>query len=263
MSYLIEYSDSVNNNTSDRHPDLNMQRRGFIAQTNINMPSNRRLPYLLLLICICTHTFAAATEGIWLYAKPVTFISNHDVARIKLEAHTPIDLDDVIYHSDSNSTYPLFNQSQNLTYNDVNQWESGREINIAYSSTCGAVLLDPSSGKYIEIIDGLAEHPLDSIYQGNIGAGSTMEMVIAANEIIELWKLEIARIYGRLRIEYQNDLELFNTAESQWNDHCAADLRAMSSATSDAGTIHSILSGNDRITLYRNHALRLAKWGRF
>jgi hypothetical protein len=145
----------------------------------------------------------------------------------------------------------------------VNQWETGREINIAYSSTCGAVLLDPSSGKYIEIIDGLAEHPLDSIYQKNIGAGSTMEMVIAANEIIDLWKLEIARIYDRLRIEFPNDTAILNVAESQWNDHCAADLRAMSSATSDAGTIHSIISGNDRIALYRNHALRIANWGRF
>lgn len=217
---------------------------------------------MLLLCCVCPQTYAAKAEGIWLYAKPVTFISNHDVARVKLVDHPTIDLDDVIYHSGSTSEPTPIATPQSLTFDEVNQWKSGREISIAYSSTCGAVLLDPSSGKYIEIIHGLKAHPLDSVYQKNIGGGSTMEMVIAANEIIDLWRLEIARIYDRLRIEFPNDTAIFNVAESQWKQHCDTDLQASLLTSSKEGTIHSILSANDRITLYRNHALRIANWGR-
>ena len=180
------------------------------------MPSYHRLSLLLLLCCICPQTDAAAAKVIWLYSNPVTFISNHDVARIKLQGHDPIDLDDVIYHSNNTTGKSPLTPSHYLTFDEVNQWKSGREINIAYSSTSGAVLLDPRSGKYIEIIHGLKVHPLECVYQSKVGGGSTMEMVIAANEIIDLWKLEIARIYDRVvGGDVTFSLHMYNTTEKR------------------------------------------------
>jgi uncharacterized protein YeaO (DUF488 family) len=220
-------------------------------------------PLLLLICCLFSQTTTRAAASEWLYSTELKFISNHDVARIKLEGLDPIDLDNVIYHADPSSSHPLFSDSRSLTYDDVNQWQSGRIINIAYSSTCGTVLLDPASGKYIEIINGLEAHPIEMIYQQMMGNESTLKQVLAANEAIKLWKLEIARTYERLRLEFPHNATAFDTAEQQWHQHCEADLAAMSSATSNEGTIHSIISATDRISLHRNHALRIAQWGRF
>lgn len=126
------------------------------------------------------------------------------------------------------------------------------------------MLQDPVTGKYIEIIDGLEEdHPIELIYKDKVAEGSTASEVVAANEIIEIWAVEITRIYDRLRQEFPDQVAVFNDAEQKWESYCEADQAARRVAFDKPGSIYSITAARDRVALYRNHALRIARWGRY
>jgi|GEM_PF-2920677 len=192
----------------------------------------------------------------WIYSRPVIFDRDYDFGQVDLHGLPPIHIDDVVYHSELTSP-------ESLTYEDFSMWEDGKSLTIAYAAQTGAVLLDPVTGKYIEIINGLEDHPIELIYKDKVGEGSTASEVVAANEIIEVWAIEIARIYNRLRQEYPEQVGVFNNAEQKWESYCEADQSARRVAFGKPGSIYSITAARDRVALYRNHALRLAGWGRY
>jgi len=195
----------------------------------------------------------------WIYARFVVFDRDYDIGQVNLHGLSPIYMDDVVYMSKSK----YLSTPECLTYKDFSKWEEGKSLTIAYSAETGAVLLDPTSGKYIAIISGLEDHPIEWIYKDKVGEGSTASEVVAANDIIEIWAVEIARIYDRLRREFPEQVAVFNDAEQKWEASCDADQAARCVAFDKRGSIYSITAARDRVALYRNHALRLAGWGRY
>jgi hypothetical protein len=226
---------------------------------------------LTLLLLITTASLQAVappdTESSWIYYAPVTFDDHYDGAHIDLVGHPPIYVDNVVYYSGLYESEPVspLQTPRSLVYESATELKKGQELRIAYSAKTGPVLLDPSlaSGKYIEIISGLEQHPLDMLYELKLGHGSTAEEVVAANKMVVLWEAEISRIYDRLRTEFPDEKEVFDNAQEQWEIYCEADNAARNVTYDKDGTIWSIVAARDRIALYRSHALRLAKWGRY
>lgn len=200
-----------------------------------------------------------ASEVDWLYREPVTYISQHDPARIKIAAIGMLDLDPHPYQT---NVKEIVYFDQHLRYDNVSKWEAGRELQIAYSASTGSVLLDPESGKFVEIISGLSTHPIDAIHRHQMEHGNTAEHAIAADRTVKLWKQEIARIYRMLKLRFPAHTKELDHAEQNWLKHCQSDLEALSCVTDKSGTIHIIHSYSDRLILHRVHALRITRWGR-
>ena len=221
-----------------------------------------QISYLLTWLMTFSGPYAATatTESTWLYAAPATLENHYDQARIELKGYDPIFVDAGIYYSEFNDNATSLRTQSSITYKNASQWETGRTLNIAYSTKTGAVLLDPATGQFIEIISGLQKHPLDIIQEQ--GAGCTADTVATIADVANLWQAEIQRIYARLRREFPQNSAAFDHAEAQWHKHCQADHAARYITFNKQGSIHSISSAYSYIELYRNHALRLAQWGR-
>jgi hypothetical protein len=236
-------------------------------QKSLNIRTLLALTLTLLLLITPASLQAVAppdTESSWIYYAPATFVDHHDGARIDLVGHPPIYVDSEVYYSglyESDPVSPL-QTPRSLVYESATKLKKGQELRIAYSTKTGPVLLDPMTGKYIEIISGLGQLPLDMLYELKLGHGSTAEEVIAANRMVVLWEAEIARVYDRLRLEFPDEKEVFDNAQTQWDVYCEADNAARNVTFDKDGTIWSIVAARDRVDLYRSHALRLAKWGR-
>ena len=225
------------------------------------MPNLRIIFFVALLTILATLQAATATaESTWLYAAPATLENHYDQARIELKGHDSIFVDAGIYYSEFNDNATSLRTQPSITYKNASQWETGRTLSIAYSTKTGAVLLDPATGQFIEIISGLQKHPLDIIQEQ--GPGCTAGTVDTIADVANLWQAEIQRIYARLRREFPQNSAAFDHAEAQWHKHCQADHAARHITFNKQGSIHSISSAYSYIELYRNHALRLAQWGR-
>lgn len=123
-------------------------------------------------------------------------------------------------------------------------------------------MFDPESGQYTEITSGLKEHPLDAVLEDKMGQQSTAEIVVASNEVIELWKKEIARIFKRLKSDHPDKATVFEQAEKQWQEFFLSQRAAIWAANDQQGTLYSILAAQQHVALVRDYGLNLAKWGK-
>ena len=206
---------------------------------------------------------ALAADPEWLVQIDAVHTSNHDQARVEIAGYEPLYLDPEVYYADWENDWTLADPAKNLTYYDLKDWESGRKVKIAYSTKTGPVLLDPGNGQYTEIVDGLEPHPLDLYYEEHQGEGSTASVVVTSNKIIEIWDQEIARIYERLRKEFPDESHVFDSAEWAWNEFLEADSHARGASYHKEGSYYSSSSAESKVIIRRNHAMRIAKFGRF
>lgn len=220
-------------------------------------------PTLILLLPTLAFASALATTPEWLVQIDAVYDDDHDQSRVDLVGYEPLYLDPVVYYADWENDWTLADPDKNLTYYKLSEWESGRRVQIAYSTETGPVLLDPETGQYTEIVDGLQAHPLDIYYKELQGEGSTASVVVASNEIIEIWDQEIARIYERLRKEFPEKSHVFDSAESAWDEFLVTDSYARGATYHKEGSYYSSSSAESKVISRRNHAMRIAKFGRF
>lgn len=217
---------------------------------------------ILVLFLFASQLIAASPE--WLYTKACVYKTNYDSAIIMLEGHDRIYLDDVVYYSNRfNEPKSPLETDDSLVYDQASQWLVGKKLSIAYSAETGAVLLDPDTGKYCEIIEGLKKHPLDALHAGYVGEGSTASVVVGASKVIELWKLEIQRIYNRLRSEFPDHVTEFNDAEASWEAFYADHLKGLKVANDKRGSVYSNAYAEEHLKLVSDFAKGLARWGRY
>ena len=119
-----------------------------------------------------------------------------------------------------------------ISFEEVEQWKSGRKLHILYSLKTGVVLQDSVTGKVIPIFAGLNEHPVD-ILETKAMQHSTMGAAASLNEISKVWNHEIDRL---LALIYTNKIprkfteeELMTLKQSQqkWVDYRKSQRKAV------------------------------------
>lgn len=96
----------------------------------------------------------------------------------------------------------------NISWAEIERWERGKLLHIAYRPESGVVLLDPQSGKYIPIISGLELHPIDLFLKKKLEkARTTYDYRIAHQGATNLWDIEIHRAYKDLLSSYPSCME--------------------------------------------------------
>ena len=116
----------------------------------------------------------------WIHTEAVSYQENHDPSMIWLQDGRHLM---VIYDS--------------LTWKDVDKWENGRKLTLAFSAQRGCVLIDAESRENLPVIAGWGDkHPLDILLQRNLGlTRTTLDIIEAYDASTARWKKEIDRLY--------------------------------------------------------------------
>ncbi|MGZ0654443.1 lysozyme inhibitor LprI family protein [Coraliomargarita sp. W4R72] len=96
-----------------------------------------------------------------------------------------------------------------------------------------------------------------------MGEGSTASVVVGTSEAKELWKREIQRVYNRLRYEFPEHVAEIDKAEASWETYYTAQLKVIGIANDKQGSLYGMSAAEERLKLVRDHALSLARWGRY
>ena len=78
----------------------------------------------------------------------------------------------------------------------IHEWESGKSLTLAYSRAKGVFLVEPTSGKKVQLRYLKSDHPIDGYLNqelNNPEGFSTQGMVEAYDRAIDLWNLELKR----------------------------------------------------------------------
>jgi hypothetical protein len=185
----------------------------------------------------------------WVVSEEVTFVDKHDPSVIKLEDGRRLS---VLYDGKSN-------------WETASEWPAGTKLQLAYSRSEGAMLINAESYFRVVVYDGFdGKHPLDVLYdQASALDYSTMGMVMAHDASITRWKQEIQRIHEYFQKSSQLPLEAkvaFAAEQKAWDAFLAAHSKASSSlyALPD-GTRWRGMSLDDHRQMIRDHAMRLLK----
>ena len=185
----------------------------------------------------------------WVVSEEVTFADTHDPSVIEME--------------DGRRLSVLYNGSSN--WETASEWPVGTKMQLAYSRSEGAMLINAESNFRVVVYDGFdGKHPLDILYQRNLALDySNMGMVMAHDASITRWKQEIQRIHEYFQKSRQLPPEAkaaLAAEQKAWDAFLAAHSKASSSlyALPD-GTMWRGMSLDDHREMIRNHAMRLLK----
>lgn len=185
----------------------------------------------------------------WVVSEEVTFADTHDPSVIELEDGRRLS---VLYDGKSN-------------WETASKWPVGTKLQLAYSRSEGAMLINAKSNFRVVVYDGFDDqHPLDVLYQKNLALDySNMGMAMAHDASITRWKQEIQRIHEYFQESSQLPPEAkaaFAAEQKAWDAFLEAHSKASSSlyALPD-GTMWRGMSLEDHREMIRNHAMRLLK----
>ena len=215
----------------------------------------RLLPIILIALTGCTKEEPKVDwpqvylNNEWVVSEEVTFVDYHDPSDIVLEDGRRLS---VLYDGKSN-------------WETVSEWPVGTKLQLAYSRSEGAMLMNAESYFCVVVYDGFdGKHPLDILYQKSSALDySSRGMALARDASITRWKQEIQRIheYFQKSSQLPPEAKAALVAEQKaWDAFLAAHSKASSSlyALPD-GTMWRGMSLDDHREMIRDHAMRLLK----
>ena len=215
----------------------------------------RLLPIILIALTACAKEEPKVDwpqvylNNEWVVSEEVTFAKTSDPSVIKLEDGRRLS---VLYDGESN-------------WETASEWPVGTKMQLAYSRSEGAMLINAASNLRVVVYDGFdGKHPLDILYQRNLALDySSMGMVMAHDASITRWKQEIQRIHEYFQKSSQLPPEAkaaLAAEQKAWDAFLEAHSKASSSlyALPD-GTMWRGMSLDDHREMIRDHAMRLLK----
>jgi hypothetical protein len=185
----------------------------------------------------------------WVVSEEVTYVDYHDPSVIVLEDGRRLS---VLYDGRSN-------------WETVSEWPVGTKLQLAYSRSEGAMLINAASYFRVVVYDGFdGKHPLDVLYDRASALDySSIGMVMAVDASITRWKQEIQRIHEYFQQSSQLPPEAkaaFTAEQKAWDAFLAAHSKASSAlyALPD-GSMWRGMSLDDHRQMIRDHAMRLLK----
>ncbi len=205
---------------------------------------------LLLSPLVCV---AQTQASPWEWSEKAVFLTTHDPMVIQLDGDRELE---VIYDA--------------VRYEDVEKWPEGKSMQLAYSAKTGAVLIDPDNGKFLPVITGLKQHPIDAIITRCTEAPETKTTLDIRNCYTRgyaLWDAEMNLWYGRLMASKSPDLlddagkHMLQQAQVQWLCFRDAEIKVIVAIYSRRdGTIWGQVAQQKKIELTKQQALQLASY---
>ena len=187
----------------------------------------------------------------WLYKEEVVYSSQHDPSRVSLNDGHVLEI-----------TY------DGITFNEMGKWKYGRKVLVAYRPETGAVLLDPSTAKYISINRSTRNHPIDLIWWKDAReARNTIEEVQARTKGRQLWDKELNRVYklllgdSRWRKFTKEEKDVLINSQRKWIQFRNAQLLSIEAFYGKrTGIIQRIHSARQGLELTRGQTLFLSNF---
>ena len=190
----------------------------------------------------------AANGAEWLYHKAVRYQKNSDPSIVCLETGERVEV-----------------KYSNIKWKEVDKWNKGRQLHIAYMPSTGPVLLDPKTRKAIPILSGLKEHPIDALLDRRLQkAQSTVGMVECYVGITELWDHELNRVYRAVLADKEDrklnaeERLILVGAQRKWIQYRDAQNKAIATHYRKRdGSIWRITTARQVMDVTKQQALRL------
>jgi uncharacterized protein YecT (DUF1311 family) len=219
------------------------------------------LLYLLLVLPLTCITHAQTPA--WEWSEKATFLGTQDPMHIVLNGDREIE---VIYSA--------------LRHEDVEAWPIGKSLLLGYAAKTGAVLIEPDTGKFLPIISGLKQHPIDTIIRRCIateGPRSGMDIPQCYEKGYVLWDAEMNVWYSRLmaakdgsdftkngRLLDDADQHLLQQSQVQWMHFRDLQLKAIAAIYGHIdGALWAQVAQRKKIELPKQQALQLASYFEF
>lgn len=165
---------------------------------------------------------ARATET-WLFSETVIYRENRDPTMVWL--------------ADGRQLQVFFGE---IPAEQIDTWQAGRPLRLAYSAQTGSVLIDPATSVQLPVLAGLGEgHPLDLLLaQQLVAAANTQAVVEAYAASSELWDGERRRGLGLLlasSVVPTKTKQTLRQADSRWATYREAQVEAAATLYSRGG----------------------------
>ena len=199
----------------------------------------------------CAHVGPAIPAGhaaaTWLFSETVIYKENHDPAMVWL--------------ADGRQLQVSFGE---IPAEQINTWQAGRPLRLAYSTQTGCVLIDPATSLQLPVLAGLGDqHPLDLLLAQRLATAANTQAIVeayAANS--ELWDLERRRLLGLLfdsPVVSAKTKRTLRTADTIWTAYCNAETDSAATLYSQGGgTLWRIETASFDHRLRRSRALELS-----
>ncbi len=139
----------------------------------------KQIKLLMILLLLLFNMQISWAEN-WDFTQEVAYQENHDPSVIWLVDGTKITV-----------------QYIQIQWEEVSKWPKGKKLAISYNPQAGAVLLDPKSGKFIPIMQGLAKHPIEMMMESCLSRNvTTVDISDCYLKARESWDRELNRVYA-------------------------------------------------------------------
>jgi len=190
---------------------------------------------------------AAHAVATWLFSETVIYKENHDPAMVWL--------------ADGRQLQVSFGE---FPAEQIETWQAGRPLHLAYSTQTGCVLIDPATSVQLPVLAGLGDrHPLDLLMAQSLSVAANTQAIVeayAANS--ELWDRERRRVLGSFLALSAVPAKIRRTlrqADAIWASYRTAETDAAATLFSQGGgTLWRIETADFDHHLRRSRALELS-----
>ena len=203
-----------------------------------------KLQSTMLLVILLLSAVEGRCADTWLYQQPVVYSENHDPS--------------IVYLDDGRQLEVQYGPE--IEWEEVNKWQKGKKLSIAYNLEKGAILLDISTGKSIPILSGLEKHPLDILKSKRMEKNiSTMDMVSTMSDFTKLWDKEMNRALGALKKTLdRSGKRTIQDSQEAWKKFRDAEVKMLIKIHNEReGTIQSIVIGSRIQAITRDRAIQI------
>ncbi len=202
-----------------------------------------KLNVAVILLALISLNYA---QDNWIYIKEVKYAANHDPDMISLVSGLKLQV-----------------EYDGISWKEVNAWQSGHALQLAYSSERGLVLIDKISNRAISVVSYPSEHPLYMIQtECEKKNNSTRGIVNCCNTSLDLWDKELNRVYKKLMQTLgEEQKETIRISQRKWIEFRDAQIASIREIyNKKEGSIWQIIISKRIVDLTRAQTKRLASY---
>ncbi|MEO9078783.1 MAG: lysozyme inhibitor LprI family protein [Rhodanobacter sp.] len=188
----------------------------------------------------------------WEWSQEVHFVADHDPGRIVFKNVHETNVE-VIYDG--------------LTWEQVDAWTKGKPLLLAYSSKTGTVLVDPVTGHWVTVLDGLEQQPIDKLVDACLQkSNTTMDIQACYGDGYGRWDAQMNLSYQKFMDSSDPDIgseakQSLRVAQRAWLQYRDRQIDALSGLYGTrSGTIWPTVELQKRVALPKARALALATY---
>ena len=186
------------------------------------LPIDRAALFLALMCCAA---LSACAQPKWVYQQKIKFDRWEDQAGVVLTDNRALQIDSQRGPND-------------LTFDEILAWKSGRPLELVFSKGTGPRLLDPMTGRSVAILGGFNDklpHPLDALTsQCFADASNITTQDLMGCYGIARWRAEIQRLLSVLQEQLpETQMQLVRESQTAWEQFEQAQMNLLNEVDTD------------------------------